>query len=400
MIPQLVFTVAEYDPFHRGHQHHLDQLKERAPHLVRAVILGGVFTQRGEPALFSPWARAEMALKAGANLVFALPHPFCCANAGLFALGAVKLAQATGLAAALSFGCEEQDALRLKRAALILGQEGPTFKEALQDGLKKGLGYATAQAQALETLSPGDGDLLRQPNAALALAYLKNAARANWDPELYVVKREKNDGHHGELSATQARILLRKGEPCPFLPEESEKIAARELQAGRFTPTASGYWPALLAQLNSMERHELEKKDPFGEGLAPKALELARKLTPSAEDWAELIEALAGKRHPRSRIRRGLIHAYLGLSIADVLEFQKQGPQWLQLLGADERGRNALAVIKKQAALPLISRPAELYRLNNAQKAVELETRALRLWNLLLKKPDAAWWKAAHPIIH
>ena len=66
--------VAEYNPFHRGHEAQLRLLRERfGPDCAVAVALGGCFTQRGETAVFTKYARAEAAVRCGADLVLELP---------------------------------------------------------------------------------------------------------------------------------------------------------------------------------------------------------------------------------------------------------------------------------------------------------------------------------------
>ena len=68
--------VAEYDPFHNGHLRHLRAAAASVAPSAVIVALSGPFKQRGEPALLSPFARAECALFSGADAVFSLPFLF------------------------------------------------------------------------------------------------------------------------------------------------------------------------------------------------------------------------------------------------------------------------------------------------------------------------------------
>ena len=56
--------------------------------------MSGSFLQRGEPAFVSKWARTDMALQGGIDLVIELPYSFATANAELFARGAIHLLEA------------------------------------------------------------------------------------------------------------------------------------------------------------------------------------------------------------------------------------------------------------------------------------------------------------------
>ena len=97
-------VIAEYNPFHNGHLHHLRETRRKSGCDGLIVCLGGNFTQRGEPAMLSKWTRARMALLCGADAVFELPAPFAVRTADFFARGGVGVL--AGLHCdVLSFGC-------------------------------------------------------------------------------------------------------------------------------------------------------------------------------------------------------------------------------------------------------------------------------------------------------
>ncbi|MDN5576733.1 MAG: nucleotidyltransferase family protein, partial [Lactococcus lactis] len=60
--------IAEFNPFHKGHEYLLDQIEG-----IKIVAMSGNWMQRGEPAIFDKWTRAQMALACGADLVVELP---------------------------------------------------------------------------------------------------------------------------------------------------------------------------------------------------------------------------------------------------------------------------------------------------------------------------------------
>ena len=67
-------VIAEYNPFHRGHGWQLAELRARLGEDAAVVIcMSGNFVQRGDFAILSKYARAEMALLGGADLVLELP---------------------------------------------------------------------------------------------------------------------------------------------------------------------------------------------------------------------------------------------------------------------------------------------------------------------------------------
>ena len=86
-----VGIICEFNPFHNGHKYLIDSVREQlAPDAV-VCIMSGNYVQRGETALISKWARAEMAVKNGIDLVIELPTLWSTSYAQRFAEGGVSL---------------------------------------------------------------------------------------------------------------------------------------------------------------------------------------------------------------------------------------------------------------------------------------------------------------------
>ena len=93
----VIGIVAEYNPFHNGHARLIGQTRARLGADCPVVcIMSGDFVQRGSPAVYAKFARAEAAARCGADLVLELPTPRAMASAGAFARGAVGLLAAPG----------------------------------------------------------------------------------------------------------------------------------------------------------------------------------------------------------------------------------------------------------------------------------------------------------------
>src|SRR5690606_20890785 len=118
-----VGVVVEYNPLHNGHVHHLQQAKELTGADAVVAVMSGPFLQRGEPALVSKWARAEMALAAGVDLVIELPVAYSAQPAEWFAYGAVLILDKIGVVDTLCFGSESGDIRWLTRLAESLACE-------------------------------------------------------------------------------------------------------------------------------------------------------------------------------------------------------------------------------------------------------------------------------------
>ena len=98
--------VAEYNPFHSGHRFHIERTREMlGEHTIIVCAMSGNFVQRGDFALLDKYARAEMAVRGGADLVLELPLAAALSSAEGFAQGAVALLHKIGCDT-LSFGAE------------------------------------------------------------------------------------------------------------------------------------------------------------------------------------------------------------------------------------------------------------------------------------------------------
>ncbi len=171
--------IAEYNPFHSGHQYHIKRTKELTGCDFTVAVMSGDFVQRGAPALADKYVRAQMALSCGADLVLELPVLYACASAEFFAWGGVALLDALSLTDVLSFGAELDDARLFWQVSGLLAREGGAFSRRLQEGLREGLSFPAARAQALLAGLPrgeagelprgGSAELPPEGNAGLPL---------------------------------------------------------------------------------------------------------------------------------------------------------------------------------------------------------------------------------------
>jgi predicted nucleotidyltransferase len=99
--------IAEYNPFHRGHEYQVRYARETLGADYVIVAMSGDFVQRGEPAVLDKYVRASMALNSGVNLVVELPVNYAVSSAENFAAGALKVLDYIK-ADSIAFGRESQ----------------------------------------------------------------------------------------------------------------------------------------------------------------------------------------------------------------------------------------------------------------------------------------------------
>lgn len=119
----------EYNPFHNGHLYHLTSARELVRPDYTIAVMSGNFCQRGEPAVIDKFARAEIALRMGIDVVLELPVVFATQDAGGFAFGAVSVLDATGVVTDVVFGSESNDIGFLQRVAQILYEQPDEYQK-------------------------------------------------------------------------------------------------------------------------------------------------------------------------------------------------------------------------------------------------------------------------------
>ncbi len=388
---QIAGIITEYNPLHGGHVHLMEETRRLlGPDTAVICVMSGSFVQRGDFALVNKYARAEAAVRSGADLVLELPLPWAVSSAERFADGGVGHLLATGLLTHLAFGSECGEAAPLLRVAKVL--LGEDFPERLRAELALGVSFAAARQKAVERLlGPGDGALLASPNNILGVEYCKSLLRADSSVIPVTVPRTGTP-HDGALlegqapSASNIRELLRgsqRDEALALMAPAMRAAYTAEEAAGRAPVVRETCERAILARLRSMTEQEFAALDEGREGLYRRLYEASR----TACSVEEVLERAKTKRYAYARLRRMVLWAYLGLTPADCPE----GPLYLRPLAANETGRALLARMRKTATVPALTKPAAVRKLDeSALRLFEREARAADLYALAYPELAAA----------
>lgn len=360
-------VICEYNPFHNGHLYHISETKRLLGEDTLVVCaMSGNFVQRGEPAIFAKFARAEAAVKCGADIVVEIPTHVSLSSAEGFAKGAVQLLDSMGVCTHLSFGSENGDIAELScmADALLL----PQTDELIKSELKKGVSYAVARQNALRSIVGDKAELLEQPNNILGIEYLKALKVIRSDMAAITVSRHggEHDGKDG-YSASAVRRSLKAGERS-FLnvPDAAAMVFKREISEGRGPVYIEDMEQAILYRLRTMTAEEYDKLPYASEGLGKRLLKSVR----SSTSLTEILEKTKTKRYAMSRLRRMVMCAYLGLSAEDM----STEPNYIRVLGVSVNGCTLLRRMRKSARLPVIVKSADCKELITDSKACDLYT--------------------------
>lgn len=357
--------IAEYNPFHNGHLYQIQKARENKDDYI-VVVMSGDFMQRGTPAIIDKYARANMALLCGADLVLELPALYATGSAWYFARGAVSMLDKLGCVNSLCFGCETDDTSYIMQAADILINETSDFKSELQKNLKNGIAFPKAREIALNKISsvtfPSD---LSCPNNILALEYCLAIKERNSMIIPNPIKRE-GTSYHEEMvssavnpSATAVRKLLNKNSfdesIADFVPPKVYEILKEHYHKT---------YPIEMNDFSSLLNYKLLLEGSKGftdfydipESLSDKIIKNCNHFR-SYDDFCSLLKS---KDITYSRINRGLTHILLHIMEETAAYYKNMDYTcYARILGLKKEASSLLSVIKKNASIPLISKLAD-----------------------------------------
>ncbi len=342
--------IAEYNPFHNGHDYQLQQVKKAGADGI-VICMSGNYVQRCEPALLEKHRRAEIAVKNGADLVLELPFPYHILSAEAFASAGVRLLSSTGVVSSLYFGGEEAEIPLLEDSYRALCEaESCGDISAL---MKSGMSFPRARAAAMRRR--GALFVPEKPNDILAFEYWK-AIQKQQSPIRPVLLRRIGDYHADTpsgnfLSASGIRSRLTAGEEvASYLPESSYRRIC-EAKKNHTLVFPERFDPILFSGLlraASEPEFLQERFVGISEGLQNRIVAAAERCVASGKcSLRSLCEEAGTKRYTDSAIRRAVYSLFFRLHTP------VYPPSYLHVLAFNEKGRMLLRAMKDTALLPV-----------------------------------------------
>ena len=374
---QAVGIVAEYNPFHNGHLHHLQETK-KLTNLPVIAVMSGSFMQRGEPAFMDKWQRARLAVENGVDLVLELPATFSLRSAEFFARGAVNILKATGCVTHLSCGAESPNTDFVKLASIITSE---AFQKELQSLIKTGLPYASAYEKTLQALAGIEA--LNTPNDILALEYSKALQDISITP-LFIQREAANYNDANIEGSIASATAIRKAFSENNADSLKKAVPQNVWQAleNHEAINEKLLWNLISYCLRLLTPSEIANRCQCTEGL--------ENLLKQAANCTILEEAVAlcsNKRYPATRIRR----LFMQLLLDKERSYLEQAePAYIRVLAFNDEGRQLLKIMKETATLPIITKlgknPSNGQSLTFTQQ-LELELAASDVLALLQNTP-------------
>ncbi|WP_018249687.1 nucleotidyltransferase [Orenia marismortui] len=383
---KILGIITEYNPFHQGHQFHINKSLEKSNANACICIMSGPFLQRGEPAIVNQWARTKMALNSGVDLLIQLPVTYSVRSAEHFALGAVKLLNSTGIVDSLCFGSELGISKILRDIAKLISDKPKELDLKIKKNMDQGISYPAARSKAISEyikinsskfkVSASQAmNILNNPNNILGLEYMKALIKLKSPITPLTIQRKGSQYHSKKLNQLASASAIREeirinqinnsilinDKIREVIPTITSQILIDQFKNNLGPIFYDNFSTQILTLIRRTSSEELKKYENIIGGLENRIKEAANKAT----SIQELIDLINTKRFTKTRIQRILTHILLGLDQKTLNNFdQNGGPQYLRILGFNNKGRDLLKLIKQNSTLPLITKVANHFRTN------------------------------------
>lgn len=333
--------IAEFNPLHSGHKYLIDQAKniiEKNGGGEIVCVMSEFFTQRGEVAIVDGYIRAAEAVRAGCDMVIALPYLASVAYSDDFAKKSIEILSNSGITH-LIFGTEDTS---IETFEEIYNKQQNITEVQYRELLKQGYNFATINSKILGL----QNDV---PNFILAYSYYKNIRKYAPHIKLLPVKREGQGLNKEEvedkqfLSATAIRKNIDNSVVSNYLSKEMiENIRASKILS------EEDFFDLIKYKILSLGKVGLKNIYDVNEGLENRIYDMANIAT----NYQELVNSISTKRYSKKKIQRILLHILTNTTKADYNEFF--GTKVFRILAAKEDKASIIREINNQSNITLV----------------------------------------------
>lgn len=374
---KVIGLIAEYNPFHNGHLYQINKIKELYPNSLLIGVISSSFTQRGDVSILNKWEKTQIALDKGLDIIVELPFVYATQSSDIFAKGAIEILHKLKIDT-LIFGTESENIDKLKELADIQ-INNKEYNSKVKEYLDMGLNYPTALNKALEKLS---NYKVETPNDLLAVSYIKEIIKNNYNIEVINIKRTTS--YHGVdikdniTSASNIRKLyLENKDVSKLIPFRQDTL---------YKISMDNYFDYLKYKIIS-ENNNINKYQTVDEGIENRII----KVVNTSYNYEQLIQNIKTKRYTYNKISRMLLHILTNFTKE---EANNLSIEYIRLLGFSPKGKKYLNGIKKNLDVPIITR----YK-KNISKILDIELRVTGIYSLITNNNEIEKEYKNKPII-
>ena len=391
--------IAEYNPFHKGHQYHIEETRKQTGADYVIAVMSGDYVQRGEPAIADKYMRTRMALSGGADLVIEMPVIYATASAEYFATAGIGILDRLGCVDYLSFGSEWADVEDYSSYATLFLEEPEEYRQILQEQLKRGKSFPEARAftagKLLFDSKPETAvEFLKEPNHILGLEYIKSILKLNSKIKPYTITRVQSDYNSETIesnicSATAIRKQLKDlndiSSISKVVPNNTFDVLKSKIDDD-FYPMFDDNYFEILSSIIIRDKNILNTYFDVNEGIENKIYQsIFTSLT-----LDDLKESIKSKRYTMTKIKRTLNNILLGITKNDMNKIKNvNNIPYIRILAFNDKGREIIKNIKTNSDINIINKFSNISFSKDDEvfkTLIDYDIKASNIYNLIYYK--------------
>ncbi len=351
---KILGLILEINPFHNGHKYFIDQaIKKINPDVIISVVSTS-FTMRGDVSCINKFAKTELLLNNGIDIVMELPTAKTLNSADFFGYHTVEILNKMGVTD-IVFGLEN-GASEYLISLLELDKE---IERSHSVSNKKSLKIDKLEALKQLTNDPQLLTHYQKPNFTLAISYLKAIEKINPNIRWHAINRTDNFYTDSSIKFKSAFIL--------------REMLSNNLAISEYLP----YDPKIITSFDETLLFELLKYKFTIERasliMTKEGIENYICNNFTARNYSELIKNLANKKYTSSRIKRFLIS-----NLLNIPKEYNQFENYYRILGFNSNGRKYISSLNKNTKNSL-----KTTLKNESSSTALLELQSTRLYSLI-----------------
>ncbi len=292
----------------------IKKIKKESKCDVVIAILGGNFTQNGEPSIISKKEKVNTLLKNNVDLIIEIPFIYTLQDPKIFAKYVISILNKLKINH-LVFKSETKNTNTFKEKYKDSTYMMPHFDFLISDFMEEGLVYQDAMKKAENIV-----DLYKYEKVEDIL-------------NVYYYKEILKNNYNIEISVTDINNSFKVNDDTKAL-------------------TLNDYFNILKYKLISSSTEELSNIYLIDDGIE----HLFKKNIVKANNMDEFINMCSSKQYPYAKIKRKIIHILCNTKEEFAREFLSQDIGFIRVLGFNSLGTKFLAIIKKDIDVPIISK--------------------------------------------
>lgn len=369
--------ISEFNPFHNGHKYLIEQARRIIKPDLAVSLMSGDFVQRGEAAIIDKFARANVSLACGFDLVIEMPNFISLQSAEFFAYKSCELLDKIGITY-IAFGIENMDPDDFLTYVSKIISNDSKIEKLTRKFINENYSFTEARYLALKEFLSSDDFI--SSNNILALEYMRSISKLSSKIKALPIRRM--GANNSDLlvedknfaSSTAIRMNL-NGDIRNLMPKESNESLNyffSNHKKADYDLILDIFKYKLLIKKDSMEEILC-----YEEGMD----NFFRKLLSSNLTYDTFINACKSQRHSKSRMKRLMLNYILD----NKKDLNELNYNFIKVLAFNNEARQYFSEINEK--IKVVMRKSDIKKLDSSELIIyENMIKSSNLYSLLSKR--------------